>query len=299
MLLAPLEPVGADMAAVVDRQTFILPRAVAPNVEVFAVGDIHGRPDLLQALLDEAVREPERRAKRAIVFLGDLVDRGPDSLGAIDLARDAGRMIGADESIALMGNHELMMRLTLDPKTPFDVALDALSNWLRNGGGAVVRQFASFEVAPGDPEELLTMLRVALPERVRQWLESLRPSWRSEDVLFVHAGVNPYIDLDAFLNVPWNTPLAQIDEERHWAWVRWPFLEFEPGAGGYGGLFVVHGHTPNDARRDPSHARQIATFRLNLDAGSGLTGLAKMAVIRGDEAKVLTAVGPTNRMLEE
>ena len=60
----------------------------------------------------------------------------------------------------------------------------------------------------------------------------------------------------------------------------------------------MHGHTPNDARRNVSHADQIARFRLNLDAGSGLTGLAKMAVIRGDEAKILTALGPTNRMLD-
>ena len=50
---------------------------------------------------------------------------------------------------------------------------------------------------------------------------------------------------------------------------------------GFSGLFVVHGHTPNDARRDASHADQIKRFRLNLDAGSGLTGVAKMAIIRG------------------
>ena len=53
---------------------------------MFAVGDIHGRSDLLAALIDEAAREPKLRDRRAIVFLGDLVDRGPDSLGAIDLA---------------------------------------------------------------------------------------------------------------------------------------------------------------------------------------------------------------------
>ncbi|MBV9290715.1 MAG: metallophosphoesterase [Hyphomicrobiales bacterium] len=298
MLRVVLEPHGSDMAAVVDRETFILPRSVAPDVEAFAVGDIHGRPDLLRALLDEASREPRRRPRRAIVFLGDLVDRGPDSLGAIDLASGAGTMIGAEDSIALMGNHEAMMRLALDPKTPFEAALDALGNWLNNGGAAAVRQFASFDVSPGGPEELLTVLRVALPERVRRWLESLRTCWRSQDVLFVHAGVNPRVDLDEFLEAPWNAPLAELDEDRHWAWVRWPFLEFEPGAGGFSGLFVVHGHTPNDARRDPSHARQIANYRLNLDAGSGITGRAKMAVFRGDEVKVLTALGPTNRMLQ-
>jgi serine/threonine protein phosphatase 1 len=286
------------MAAVVERQTFALPRAVEPDVEIFAIGDIHGRPDLLHPLLDEAAREPRRRPRRAIVFLGDLVDRGPDSLGAIDLALGAAERIGAHETISLMGNHEAMMRLTLDPRTPWDDALDAFGNWLRNGGAAVVRQFASFDVALSEPEELLTVIRVKLPERCRKWLNGLRPYWRSQDLLFVHAGVNPDVELEGFLAAPWNTPLAGIVEERHWAWVRWPFLEAHPGPEGFGGYFVVHGHTPNDGRQIASHADQIRRFRLNLDAGSGVTGLAKMAVIRGDEAKVLTALGPTNRMLD-
>jgi hypothetical protein len=155
-----------------------------------------------------------------------------------------------------------------------------------------------FGSPPEGPEELLTVIRVALPDGVRRWLESLRSHWRSQDVLFVHAGVNPNLDLDAFLARPWNEPLAELEEERHWAWVRWPFIEASPGLGGFSGLFVVHGHTPNDALPRPSHADQIRRFRLNLDAGSGLTGLAKLAVIRGAEVKVLTALGPTNRMLK-
>ena len=285
------------MAAVVNRETYVLPRAVAPDLEVFAIGDIHGRTDLLHALLDEAELEPKRRQRRAIVFLGDLVDRGPDSLGAIDLAIGAGERIGADERIGLMGNHESMMRLALDPSTPWDDALDAFANWLRNGGAAAIRQFANFAVPPDGPEELLTVVRVALPERVRAWLESLRSHWRSQDVLFVHGGVNPQVDLETFLSTPWNRPLAGLDEEQHWAWIRWPFLHASPGPGGFAGCFVVHGHTPNDARANPSHADQVRHFRLNLDAGSGLTGLAKMAILRDDEARVLTAVGPTNRML--
>ena len=56
------------MAAVVDRQTFVLPRAVAPDTEVFAIGDLHGRPDLLQALLDEAALEPRRRDSASSSF---------------------------------------------------------------------------------------------------------------------------------------------------------------------------------------------------------------------------------------
>src|SRR5271157_423117 len=106
------------MSAVIERRGFALPCGVSQDVEVFAVGDIHGRVDLLAALIDEAAREPRLRDRRAIVFLGDLVDRGPDSLGAIDLAMAAKARVGADEAIGLMGNHEAMMRLALDPETP-------------------------------------------------------------------------------------------------------------------------------------------------------------------------------------
>jgi serine/threonine protein phosphatase 1 len=285
------------MAAVVDRRTFALPRSVAPDVEVFAIGDLHGRTDLLRALLDEAALEPRRRDRRVLVFLGDLVDRGPDSLGTIDLAMN-GAGVGADEAVFLMGNHEAMMRLALDSRSPWDHALEALETWLRNGGGAVVRQFARFETVPDGPEELLTIIRVALPERIRLWLERLQSNWRSDGVLFVHAGVNPDVELERFLSRPWNTPLSDLDEDMHWAWVRWPFLEASPGEAGFGGVFVVHGHTPNDARPNASHENQIRDFRLNLDAGSGRTGLAKMGVFRGDEVKVLTALGPTNDMLD-
>jgi serine/threonine protein phosphatase 1 len=285
------------MSVVVERQGFSLPLGVGPEAEVFAVGDIHGRSDLLAALIDEAAREPKLRDQRAIVFLGDLVDRGPDSLGAIDLAVAAKARVGADEAVALMGNHEAMMRLALDPDTPWDDAIDALETWIANGGHRTIAEFVKMDEAPEDLDALLKTVRAASPPRVLAWLASLRASWRSGDALFVHAGVNPQVELEAFLAVPWNIPLARLDEDRHWAWVRWPFLEHRPRKGGFSGSFVVHGHTPNDARRDPSHADQIAGFRLNLDAGSGLTGVAKMAIIRGRQAEVVAARGPTNREL--
>jgi serine/threonine protein phosphatase 1 len=158
-------------------------------------------------------------------------------------------------------------------------------------------EFVKTDEPPDNLDDLLKAARASLPPRVRAWIESLRASWRSGDVLFVHAGVNPQVELEAFLAVPWNVPLARLDEDRHWAWVRWPFLNHHPRKGGFSGCFVVHGHTPNDARRDPSHADQIAGFRLNLDAGSGMTGIAKMAIIRGRQAEVVTARGPTNREL--
>ena len=285
------------MSVIVDRQGFSLPLGASPEAEVFAVGDIHGRSDLLAALIDEAAREPKLREKRAIVFLGDLIDRGSDSLGAIDLAIGAKARLGADEGIALMGNHETMMRLALDPKTPWDDAIDALNTWIANGGDRAMAEFVNADEPPAYLDDLLTAARASLPARVRDWLESSRASWRSGHVLFVHAGVNPAVELETFLAAPWNMPLLQLDEDRHWAWVRRPFLDHRPGKGGFGGFFVVHGHTPNDARAKASHADQIVGYRLNLDAGSGLTGIAKMAVIRGLDAEVITARGPTNRTL--
>jgi serine/threonine protein phosphatase 1 len=285
------------MSILLDRDAFALPRSAAPDVEIFAIGDIHGRSDLLTALLDEAAREPRRAAQRAIVFLGDLIDRGPDSLGVIDLAIAAGERIGAQQAIGLMGNHEMMMRLALDPATAPADALDALNTWARNGGGRVVAQFANVAEMPGEPLKFLDAIRAALPSRVAKWLEGLRSHWRSHEILFVHAGVNPRVELEAFLAAPWNAPLRLIDEERHWAWVRWPFLHHDPGPEGWGGYFVVHGHTPNDAKSHASHTDQIGHCRLNLDAGSGHTGVVEMAIIRGKRAEVVAARGPPNETL--
>jgi serine/threonine protein phosphatase 1 len=287
------------MSVVVERREFSLPLSVSPEVEVFAVGDIHGRSDLLAALIDEAAREPKLRDERVIVFLGDLIDRGPDSLGAIDLAAGAKLRIGADEQIVLMGNHEALMRLAFDFQTPLDDAIDAFETWMANGGDRTISEFFKTEPAPEYVDDLLTEARASLPAPVRDWLESSRVSWRSGQVLFVHAGVNPQAELEVFLAAPWNIPLTKLDQDQHWAWVRRPFLDHRPGPEGFSGYFVIHGHTPNDARPKASHADQIAGYRLNLDAGSAMTGLAKMAIIRGRHVEVISARGPTKKKLTD
>jgi serine/threonine protein phosphatase 1 len=279
---------------VLDRQRYALPRAGADDVEIFAIGDIHGRSDLLAALLDEAAREPHRGGRRVVVLLGDLVDRGLDSLGAIDLALDAARRAGGDETVALMGNHEAMMRLALDATTPHVEAIDALQTWIVNGGDNTLAEFLRFSATPADLDDLLRDARESLPARVAGWLVSLKSHWRSGGLLFVHAGVNPGVDLEAFLAEPWNAPLATLGGDQHWAWVRRPFLSAAPGPKGFSGYFVVHGHTPNDLRPDPSTAEQIRHFRLNLDSGSVMTGVATMAIFRGASAEVVTARGPSD-----
>jgi serine/threonine protein phosphatase 1 len=293
MLTADPKTGDPPVPIVLDRTRYALPRAGADDVEIFAVGDIHGRSDLLDALFVEAAHEPRRAAHRVVVLLGDLVDRGADSLGAIDLALEAAERAGADETVALMGNHEAMMRLALDAATPHDDAIDALQTWLVNGGDKTLAEFVRFSVTPADLDDLLADARQSLPPRVGDWLASLKSHWRSGGLLFVHAGVNPGVDLEAFLAEPWNAPLTTLGGDQHWAWVRRPFLSAAPGPQGYGGYFVVHGHTPNDLRSDPSPTDQIRRFRLNLDSGSVMTGVATMAILRGPSAEVVTARGPS------
>jgi len=192
------------------------------------------------------------------------------------------------------------MRLALDPATAPGDALEALHAWARNGGSKVIAQFpemgpnmgARLGAMPSEPEAFLKAIRAVAPPRIIAWLEGLRSHWRSGEILFVHAGVHPRCELEAFLATPWNTPLRLIEEDRNWAWVRWPFLEHDPGPDGWSGLFVVHGHTPRDAKPHASHADQIDRFRLNLDAGSAMSGVAEMAIIRGARAHVIVARAP-------
>jgi serine/threonine protein phosphatase 1 len=136
---------------------------------------------------------------------------------------------------------------------------------------------------------LLHALRKAAPLPVLDWLAALKPHTFSGGVLFVHAGVNPSIALENFLAEPWDEPLATLDEQAHWAWVRAPFLDHEPGERGFAGYFVVHGHTPLDRGHTRSHAEQVRRFRINLDGGSAMTGIAKMAILRGHLAEIVTA----------
>lgn len=271
------------------RENLPLPRAVAPGVEIVAIGDIHGRADLLDALLGAAAATPLGEPERRLVFTGDLVDRGPDSLGALKLARDGGALIGAHETVALMGNHEILMRLALDPAQPPKIGLAALRVWLGNGGEAVVDQILRGRAFKGEPRRVLEGLRAATPAWVLAQFESLRPHYICGDVLFVHAGVDPRLPLEAALAQPWDEPLDRVDDRSHWAWVRGPFLDHKPGERGFSGYFVIHGHTPLDRGSTRGHAEQVQRFRLNLDGGSAMSGMAKMAILRGGVAEVVTA----------
>jgi len=179
-----------------------------------------------------------------MVYLGDYVDRGPDSRAAIDRVM---RGIEDFESVCLMGNHEAMMLDCL--QRPGSLCW---AGWLSNGGGDTL---ASFGIAPAfdgeDPERLKAALG---PERLT-WLRALRLSWHANGYLFVHAGIRPGVPLDA-------------QDPDDLLWIRDDFLCSTADHG----VTVVHGHTPVQAPARRSN-------RIALDTGAVFSGVLSAAAL--------------------
>jgi serine/threonine protein phosphatase 1 len=174
-----------------------------------AIGDIHGCRAMLDVLLDRCLRFAAGRPVR-FVFLGDYIDRGPDSRGVVDrLLALAQRNAG--EVICLRGNHEAIM---LDALASGDHGL-----WFVNGGRDTLASYGVRSVN-------------ALPAEHLRWFAALPASFDDGRRFFVHAGVNPDRPLD-----------AQTDEDL--VWIREPFLSRRRD---YGRL-IVHGHTPQRSGR--------------------------------------------------
>lgn len=267
----------------IHSETFSLPFACAEDDELILIGDVHGCANQLEALLDQVAEMPTAPGRRRkLIFLGDLIDRGPASLRALDLAIGAKDRTGADEVIGLMGNHEQMLKIALiDEDDP--ISKLAADIWLGNGGTRVIGEI--MEANPGRSLDVPSSLGA---DRVA-WLDGLVSHHISGQILAVHAGVHPMIPLDGFLAAHWAVNFRQFREEAHWAWVRAPFLDHMPAPGdGHHGHFVVHGHTTPSHDRTSLHA-QIARSRLNLDGGSFASGEVRMARIVGTDCTLFLA----------
>ncbi|MFC0218169.1 metallophosphoesterase [Pseudochelatococcus lubricantis] len=263
--------------------TLTLTFSVAPDAEIFAIGDIHGHAPLLDDLLERIARTPRLPGKRRIVvFLGDLINRGPQSIATLDLAAAAHERVQADEVVGLWGNHEQMLRLAMLPAhDPRCISARAL--WMQHGGPGFLA-----ELGIGSPFALAD----ALGERRLAWLTGLRPHFRSGNVLFVHGGVNPRIPLAAFLLAPVEVDIAKLDYDLHWAWIRYTFARFEPrqeGRRGHQGVFVAHGHLQGHLDVVTRADAQLARDRINLDGGSYSTGRARMARFVDDRLSLFEA----------
>lgn len=226
---------------------------------VYAIGDIHGRLDLLDRMVAEVAGDLARHpAPDAItVTLGDYVDRGPDSRGVIEcLARNP----FPTPFVALRGNHEVVLEEFLrDPAIADD--------WRRLGGLETLHSYG-VDVAPlmrgRGYEDAAEALRRALPQAHVAFLASLKLTLSAGRYFFCHAGVRPGI------------PLAQQREE-DLLWIRDEFLD---SAADFGKV-IVHGHTPV---AEP----ELRPNRIGIDTGAFISGRLTCAVLEENAVRLLT-----------
>ncbi len=229
------------------------------NQRIYAIGDIHGRDDLLADLLDliDADAGSFPAAKSRLVFLGDYVDRGPDSHGVVERLLTGLPDMPAD---FLMGNHERLMLDAWADESRFPL-------WMGNGGMATQKSYTTAHVASdpagADPRKTEGLV----PPKHWIFFETLKLYVTHGDYLFVHAGIRPG------LPVP--------DQDPHdLMWIREPFLSHD----GDLGRRVVHGHTPVPKAEFLPH-------RIGIDTGAVFSGRLTALVLEGDEQRLLATGG--------
>jgi serine/threonine protein phosphatase 1 len=213
------------------------------DTRLYVIGDIHGRLDLLEQLIELINLDiKSREGEAVIVTLGDYVDRGPNSSGVLDrLANNPfeGRYV------ALKGNHEALLEAFLD--NPAAVGPD----WWHLGGLETVKSFGvavTSKMRRADLERMAKQLDEAITSKQSEFLKSLKTSLVFGGYFLCHAGVRPGISLE-------------LQSETDLLWIRDEFLSSETDFG----KVVVHGHTP---RREP----EVLANRINIDTGAYTSG---------------------------
>jgi len=236
---------------------------VDDDMRVYAIGDIHGRSDLLRHMMqlidrDSNAASPVRQT--VLVFIGDYVDRGPDSAGVIDLLLQVTSDPGYT-TYALKGNHEVMFLEFLSNPT-------ALFQWAANGGAETLESYGiDVDAAAHSSDGAEKLRRTALsviPDEHLAFLSQLETAVQIGDYLFVHAGVRPGVPLEA-------------QDEHDMIWIREPFLDH---SGGFGKV-VVHGHTPV---REP----EVKTNRIDIDTLAWRSGQLTALVLENGSMRFLS-----------
>ena len=234
------------------------PARAPAGSRIYAIGDVHGRADLLRELhgriVEDAANAPSRRV---VIHLGDYVDRGLDSRAVLDLLLD--EPLPGFERVALLGNHEAMLLRFLQDA-------EEGSNWLWNGGAATLLSYGV--AAPADPqspqalEACRAALAAAVPERHLAFLHGLPLSHVEGGYAFVHAGLRPGLPLE-----------LQVAADL--LWIREEFLRSRLDHG----HVVVHGHS---IKREV----EVRPNRIGVDTGAYASGRLS-AVALEDERRWL------------
>lgn len=243
--------------------------ANAPRIpdgeRVFAIGDIHGRLDLFEALMAAIETQDQQRgpAQTTIILLGDLIDRGPGSLGVLALARQwqQERRKAGQALHILMGNHEEMLLESLE-------RVEVLRHFVQHGGRETILSFGLDEktYSSASWEELQALMQRIIAQEWIDFIKSFEQSLHIGDYTFVHAGIRPGVPMEA------QTP-ADL------RWIREPFLSSEQAHGSV----IVHGHTIAEAvewRRN----------RIGIDTGAYQSGRLTALVLEGDQRSLLSTV---------
>jgi serine/threonine protein phosphatase 1 len=229
--------------------------AGARGWRAYVVGDIHGRLDLLESILSKIHHDLERRRRRKtlLVFVGDLIDRGPNSSQVLERLRTY-RREGVRPAF-LLGNHEEVLLRILKGDA------ELISKWRWFGGSETLQSYgvdpASLSGLTGEPA--VAAVRNAIPAAHLEFLESFDDSLRFGDFLFVHAGIRPGIEIEQ-------------QRQTDLRWIREPFLFDETDHG----FVVVHGHTITP-RVD------VRSNRIGIDTGAYRTGVLTALAIEDSQ----------------
>lgn len=244
------------------------PAATPSDRRLYAIGDIHGRLDLLTALHGAVLADHEGRPRDGrdiVIHLGDYVDRGPHSREVIDYLV-SGPLPGLS-MVHLLGNHDDAMLRFLE-----DAA--AGPTWARYGGDSTLVSYGvrarSDMIGAGRFQDMHRQFVRAVPEAHVAFLRDLRLSFEAGDYFFAHAGVRPGVPLDR-------------QEADDLLWIRDPFLTSDADHG----KVVVHGHTPRAEA-------EIRPNRIGIDTGAFASGVLCCLVLDGEHRRLLsTAVAPS------
>lgn len=242
----------------------------AKDYRAYVVGDIHGRLDLLEGLLAKIHRELEQQSapRTLLVFVGDLIDRGPSSAQVLERLRTYKRP--AVQPVFLLGNHEEVLLRIIGGEASL------VPSWLQFGGLECLQSYGvqPARMAGRSPEMIVELVRDAVPDSHVAFLESFSDSCRFGDYLFVHAGIRPGIELD-----------QQLQSDLRW--IRAPFLSDESDHG----FVVVHGHTITGNVDERFN-------RIGIDTGAYRTGVLTALAIENDDRWLLdtrsTGAGPSS-----
>ena len=229
----------------------------------YVVGDVHGRLDLLDELIGQIEADLAERpiAKAHLIFVGDLIDRGPASAQVVERLRTY-RHPGL-ETVFLLGNHEEVLLRILEGES------ELISKWRRFGGKECMQSYGAdpAEFARLDDEQALAAVRALVPASHVEFLNGFADTCRFGDYLIVHAGIRPGVEFER---------QSQTDLR----WIRDPFL----GHGGDHGFVVVHGHTIVPKVEERSN-------RIAIDTGAYRSGRLTALVIEEAERRYLAAGG--------